>query len=93
MLLIEDVVEQEFDRVSDFDSDLNFDEDRPTDGGLHGGLMTESPDGTAGGDNGCVVEMEVGYPGNPDRVDVLRTAVWLPRSVWRAISLEDEATE
>ena len=34
MLLIEDVVEQEFDRVSDFDTDLNFDEDRPTDGGL-----------------------------------------------------------
>ena len=77
------------DKVSDFDTDLNFDEDRSIDGDL----MAESPDGTSSGVNGCVVEMEVGYPGNPDRVDVLRTAVWLPRSVWRAISLEDEATE
>ena len=84
--MIEDVVEQKFDKVSDFDVDLVFDEDRTTDGDL----MAESPDDTVGEGDGCLVEMAVGYPGNSDRVDVLRTSVWLPRSVWRAIFLEDE---
>ena len=83
-LLVRDAEEVEYDLMSNFDCNLEFDRKRST---LDGCALDEHPEDTAGAGEECVVQMLTKLIGGCD-TQVIRSSVWVKRSSWDAVPLQ-----